>query len=424
MPRPAPPAPDLIAVTDFGLGGVNLVSNPLQMAENELTQAQNAEPYRDRGVAGIRKRPAWKGLNSALSAIRGLVPVELAQSGAGNQLGSDGVSNDIPVSAAKGLVLVARNTHPATQAWKYTVDGGTTWTTTTALSRNIGDTNHSAIVYKGRAFYAGEDDSIGQILCFDGKAEFEFCRLPFGPAAANVGGTAMNAIGIAGALFYFSLNDGTTGRVYAVDPNTGAATQVGGTFTATNEIVSDVAMFNGRVYLCTNNDNTKAAHIYSIKPEIDTTWTTERTTTDLGGSKFRGYNSLAVANGQLYAAGGAPAGFAALIERLDQTGTWNTELTSTDTTNDNYYDALVVWNGLLYGQYSSAAPAFTVVKQTAVGTWVTDKDMAAAGSTAGGYMLATHDLLFASAPPRVFVKSGTTWSTALSDANLTHGLLI
>ena len=227
-----------VSVFGFGMGGVNLVKSPLHMDDNEVIQAQNAEPYRDRGQTGIRKRPAFRPINLiATAAISGIVSVELASAGAGDNLATNGTSNDIPVTGAKGLVLVARHTRPATQAWKYTNDGGVSWSTTTALTNNIADNDHSAIVYRGRAFYAGESASIGQVLCFDGLKEFEFTRLPFGPAADTAGGTKFNAVGMAMGLFYFSLNNATTGRVYAVSPVTGAATQVGGTFTAGNEIV-------------------------------------------------------------------------------------------------------------------------------------------------------------------------------------------
>ncbi len=415
-----------ISVFGLGTGGVQLTKSPLHMDDNEVIQAQNAEPYRDRGQTGIRKRPAFRPINAiATNAISGLISVELASAGAGNNLATNGVSNDIPATGAKGLVLVARHTQPATQAWKYTNDGGATWSTTTALSRNIANNDHSAVVYRGRAFYAGELDSIGQILCFDGLKEFEFTRLPFGPAADTAGGTRINAVGMAMGLFYISINNATTGRVYAVDPVTGAASQVGGTFVVADEIVVDVCAYAGRVWICTNNDNTKAAHIYSIRPGVDTAWTTERTTTDLGASQFRNYNSLAAKGGQLYAATSAPAGFAAIIEKRTAAGSWSTELTAGSSAAAGYYDALVEWNGKLYAQQGYSTTLFAVVIQDSVGSWSTDKDMAAAGSTSTGYFLSTPDLLFASGPPRVFVKNlSNSWSTSLSDASLTHGMLI
>lgn len=432
-----PKLPEPISVFGLGLGGVNLVKSPVHLDDNEVIQAQNAEPYRERGQTGIRKRPALRPVNSSAlaAAIQGVLPVELAQNGAGNTLGAGGSSGGgfnpdpgtpgtpIVTSGAQGLVLVARNTHPATKAWKYTVDGGTTWATTTALSTNIANSDHNAVIYNGRAFYAGEDDSIGQILCFDGQSEFEFCRLPGGPSAATAGGTKINAVGFALGYFVISLNDGTTGRVFLVDPVTGSASQLGGTFVAADEVVVDVAALAGRIWVCTNNDNTKAAHIYSIRPNLDSAWTTERTTGALAVGVYRGYNSLAALGGQLYAATGAPAGYAAIIEVRSAAGSWSTELTSSDITNDNYYDALTVWNGVLYGQYAGGT-VVDVVKRASAGSWAQDKDMAAAGSTTTWGFLVTPDTLYASGPPRVFTKVGTTWSTSLSDADLTHGMLI
>jgi hypothetical protein len=124
-----------IVVVELGTGGVQLVKSPLEMADNELASAQNAEPYRDRGEAGVRKRPAYRPVNSvATDAIQGLIAVELGQGGAGNNLAN-------AVSGASGLVIVARHTAPGTKAWKSTTDGGATWTTTTALTFDVATAN-------------------------------------------------------------------------------------------------------------------------------------------------------------------------------------------------------------------------------------------------------------------------------------------
>jgi hypothetical protein len=278
------------------------------------------------------------------------------------------------------------------------------------------------VLYQGRAFYLGADDSIGQILCFDGTTEFEFCRLPFGPAATT-GGLKTDCIGMAMGFLYVSNNNGTNGQVWKVDPVTGGCQIICTRFTYANEVVSDIIGHAGRVWVATRKAQGTAAHIYSMRPDVDTAWTTERTTTDLGGTKFRDYNSLIAAGGILYAATSAPAGFAALIEKRSAAGTWSTELTSGDTTNFNYYDSLTSWGGVLYAQFAGGA-VLRVVKQDSVGTWSTDKDMAAAGSTETWGFRATPAVLFASAPPRVFTKTGSTWATSLSDADLTHGLII
>lgn len=106
-----------IIVRGLGLGGVNLVKSPLEMDDNELVQAQNAEPYRERGVAGVRKRAALRPVNaSALSAIEGIVPAELTPSGAGDVVDGPGRNG------VAGTVYVLYGT-----TWKYTVDGGVNW---------------------------------------------------------------------------------------------------------------------------------------------------------------------------------------------------------------------------------------------------------------------------------------------------------
>ena len=77
-----------IIVRDLGLGGVNVVATPLTMGEYELAQAQNTEPYLARRIAGVRKRAAYRPLNTiALDPTKGLISVELTQGGGGPGLG-------------------------------------------------------------------------------------------------------------------------------------------------------------------------------------------------------------------------------------------------------------------------------------------------------------------------------------------------
>jgi hypothetical protein len=165
MPTSKEPKP--IKVSKLGIGGVNLCKTPLKLDDNEVAQAQNAEPYTDRGRAGIRKRPALRPVNSvAVDAIQGLLSVELSQAGMGarggliappgpgNPVGDDdwtGISTDdapdvidpenvvfVPNDIPNGpVVLVALNGYPRNAAWKYTRDNGVTWVKTTALTNPI-----------------------------------------------------------------------------------------------------------------------------------------------------------------------------------------------------------------------------------------------------------------------------------------------
>ena len=108
-----------IEVYGLGVGGVQLTKSSLHMDDNEVIQAQNAEPYRDKGVSGIRKRPAYRPVNSsAVDPIQGLMTVELAAAGAGGNLTSD-YQTQIHVAVSAG---------PGYTRWKTTIDGGATWT--------------------------------------------------------------------------------------------------------------------------------------------------------------------------------------------------------------------------------------------------------------------------------------------------------
>lgn len=93
----------LVSVTSFGTGGVNLVKNPLEMADNELLLAQNVEPYREQGVAGIRKRPGLQKItsNGAVSGVIGMLSI---QAPTGNNPDSGSSTFIIPYAYNSGLV--------------------------------------------------------------------------------------------------------------------------------------------------------------------------------------------------------------------------------------------------------------------------------------------------------------------------------
>ena len=55
----APKIPSgVVSVFGLGTGGVNLVKDPILLDDNEVTLAQNVEPFTTAGRTGLRKRPA------------------------------------------------------------------------------------------------------------------------------------------------------------------------------------------------------------------------------------------------------------------------------------------------------------------------------------------------------------------------------
>jgi hypothetical protein len=163
------PTSKVIRVSKLGVGGVSLTKSPLKMDDHEVASAQNAEPYADRGRMGVRKRPAYRPVNTiATGPIQGVLSVELAQGlagaptpvpgkhppgitspGPGNpdrdddwdptDPGTDGAPPFIPPTDIPPgpIVVVARNGYPRNASWKYTQDGGVTWYQTDAFSHGL-----------------------------------------------------------------------------------------------------------------------------------------------------------------------------------------------------------------------------------------------------------------------------------------------
>jgi hypothetical protein len=146
----------------------------------------------------------------------------------------------------------------------------------------------------------------------------------------------------------------------------------------------------------------------------------------LGGGLYRGHLSVASYGGRVFISSIAPAGHAAIIYRSTTSYPDNMDytdsLTSTNTTGENFYDSLIVYKGNLYAQFSGTGEV--LIKKFDGTSWTTDFDMGANGATTTGYFVVKGDDLFASGTARVFRKRGATWSTVLSDANITHGMLL
>lgn len=408
-----------IPVYNLGRKGVNLVKSPLEMDDSELQQAQNAEFYQERGVAGIRKRPALRRLNTSQlsTSVQGAVGLEFTTNGGGTD--------------ANGAVYVALATTPS---WKVSTNGGSSWAATTLLVQSIeGPTRAQQVTFNGRAYYPSINDSVGLYLCFDGEQEFSFTQLTGGPSGPL--GLHLYAIGMHDGYLYTAIGDGTTGRLYAVDPVTGSAIHVAksSTFNDATTRVTSICSFNGRLWFTLSSDDdtfAAASSVCSLKPFFEDSWTVERSTTDttVAGANYRQYTDLIVYSGNLYAGLWAGDGVAATIEKRTPAGTWTTNRTSAETTDNNRYGPFVVYSGHLYAQYeelndSEAATVLTFDKYDG-SSWTSDHDAFANGAEGRGYFIVKNTALYASGLKRVFKKSGGTWSTVLSDATLAHGLLL
>ncbi len=57
-----------LIVQGMGLAGVNVDKNPLELGDDELTQAQNASPDPAAGKSSLRKRPGWINFSTTVTA--------------------------------------------------------------------------------------------------------------------------------------------------------------------------------------------------------------------------------------------------------------------------------------------------------------------------------------------------------------------
>ena len=112
----------------YGLGskGVNLVKSPMEMDDDELTQAQNAEPYNDRGRFGLRKR----------LGLQRVVPTgDVVPSSAGG-----GILGTIVIDDPAGWAPPVAGEQTVIVDGYISTDGGTTWTAYTPDDGAIGAT--------------------------------------------------------------------------------------------------------------------------------------------------------------------------------------------------------------------------------------------------------------------------------------------
>jgi hypothetical protein len=233
----------------------------------------------------------------------------------------------------------------------------------------------------------------------------------------------------------FSNNNATTGQVYAVDPETGlrpswwAGRSRGD---GDHQRVVDVTAYAGRVWICTTVDVTVAAHIYSIRPGVDTAWTTERTTVDLGRSR----NSCNTTRSRCSISGSFTPrrprrpGSPAVIEKRTAAGVWSD---GTDLGRHREHELLrcvdrVERVALRHVRRACSVFTHRLEANVAVGTWISTRTWPCGLVTTPGASSRRRPVLYATCPPLVFTKAATgVWSNvwvSLNDASNTHGMLI
>ena len=383
--------PGKLNLYDFGGGGVNRVKNPLQLADNELTSAQNAEYVADGNPGGqgaLNKRGGIQALTSALNSGASI-------------LGMIG----LPLQTTYVRTLYASlGTETGGETWVKTTDG-TSWTVTgTPLLCRTGlfggDVSDAAdvgylqkvtkriaqigtqLVYPGHVTVGSANPTI---VRFAGTAESAVTvfTVPPGPVSSTGFADIVVDMLVANNTIYMSVSDpgGTAGNmrgyVISVDIETGAVAQVGEQFGSTGLTgggPTALIWYQGKLWTGTGDGSSPSGRIAFITPGVDTNWTTDV------ASAGESICSMAVYKGDLYVGFEGDAGVSSIKKRTASTGSYANSLTG-GSTGSAHFGCLIVYNDELYAvEYFSTASDVLHIKKFDGSSWTTDADLDASFS--------------------------------------------
>ena len=373
-----------INIFNLGSLGVNVDKSALHLEDGELSKAQNA--IRD-GIGqdgAIRKRPGL---------------VKYSADVTGSVLGGIGV----PLALLTGGTVTrttywARQTRGAslgaTQGWYSSTNGFTS--TATIISAGTpanprtdqltdGSTPYSAlgtgmpgaaVVFQNRLYYASTY-TIGTdrppIRVFDGTVDWELTRVPHnGTLTTNE--TAIFSMLLVGSKIYLTTKDGTsgdganrTGRVFALDPSSGALTQIGKQWATTYQPYC-LAWHMGRLWagsMDVSGGVANLGYVSYIRPGIDTDWTQDRI---LAQGTSGGCSFLYSFQGQLFAGNWTGTQTSARVEVRDSVGAWTASLTVATGAQSMFMNA-VEFSGALYVTLFDQTGSVSTVRKFDGSTW-------------------------------------------------------
>lgn len=336
--------------------GINLVTSPIHLDDNEVTEARNVVLDRDARDGSVRKRPGLVKVNSSALAgsVTSIIPVPLASTtdvtktlfaaindGTGNnwRTTTDGSSwsNNTTIDKAHQIakipghqsLLFSSHGHVATLRGKlyYPDDTYTQYPLSSPTSpplRVFDGTTDQQVVLMPRNISAGTDtyeEWISTMVAFEDK-------LYIATGGQNSGATS--------DYFKIQQYNPETGFMLQVGPSVNVAS-LGGILT--------IVGFEGKIWVANNQNQ---GLVYSIRPPDgrfpgDTAWVTEK---DFGSSLA--VASLASYKGNLYA--GLNGVTPAIHVRSSTDGTWSQSEASPfgAGASGGYYSALFVYEEELY----------------------------------------------------------------------------
>lgn len=448
--------PGKISNYAFGAGGVNLVKNPLQLDDSEVTVAQNVDVVPNAGTGGrptVAKRGGIQPLTSALAGdITGMIGLPLA-------------------TTYVRTLLVSRRSESANTF--YTSTDGTTFTLSSSLlaavdvSKILATSSYPqpyaarAVGYRNVVLYPGNDytrdfntpanGTAPPINLWNGTNAVEFMDLLPGPSSD---GNAVHNIAdmlVANGVVYISTFEPTSttpnlrGRVLSINLSTGQVSQIASAFgPGTGEMSGGapgaLCWFQGKLWVGLQNGVGTASigKIVWAYPGVSTSWTADVST--LSGVPY----SLAVYKGKLYAgldsttnAGGSSA---RVVVRSNSAGTWAASDTDSGASNNARYSNLIEFDDNLYAHlFSDAATDVSVIRKFDGSSWTTDRDLVGNSDVASGVaryplnVIEFNDALYVAIPATsssatdghlLKRTTGGTWSRIVEDANINGHLAV
>lgn len=370
---------------NFGGKGVNLVKNPLQLADGEATQLQNAELVPDES----------KGGEGSLSKRGGLEPLN-GSALSGSVLGM--IALPLQTTYVRTLYAFANGADSGTPTAYKTTDG-ITWTPVTTPTQHMLRANtwagtaskksdERAASVRGLLLYPGNDFTKGTtnppLVFFDGTNTGELLRIPTSASSEATAPGVITDMLVANGRLYIAVRetDGSDdgGAVYELNLDTGVLRQVAnafgnGTGERTEGAPSCLAWYQGKLWCAQGDDGTSGVggFLNSCYPDVDSEWTRD-------GSVFEGLpTSLCEFKGDLYIGcrtRSASAGEGSAIhKRAASTGSLSKVYDGAESGGPNV-TSLYVFNSTIFAVYNrlTTTDELDVLSSTDGSSWSVDLD--------------------------------------------------
>lgn len=380
-----------INLYQIGQGGVNVTKDPLHLADNELSQAQNAEILEDVNTGGygaLSKRGGLAGLTSAPLAgtVTGIFP--------------------FPILTTYTRTLYVAQGTAGSDTFRTSTDN-TTFTDTTVPNAPVSPpkyTNENDIrtfrrfaAWNNLIFYAGNNYTSGStnpdLQVFDGTTGLQVTTIQIGPNSTSSSWTITDMLTANGKI-YIAVHDqggsapNTAGRVLALDPITSNLFQVLNAFGQnTGEVAGGypgaLLFYQGQLWAGLNSGNSTdgIGTLVRCHPDTDTSWTTEKsnfvqsitTMCSFLGDLYVGTTSSSATGAQIY-------------KRASGTGTWTSQITSASgASGQGHFAQLLVspdQAACYVVEYFQSTDVLKIRRTTDGSTWSVDRDVEANDSPA------------------------------------------